>query len=121
MFLVFGSKVIATDNGTLRTQWIFTFALVGIIVLGVEYFTGDAKLIKQFSFPLFAQRCWAHDKNLSFTCGPILAYHKASLDSLTKTHLVSKYYAFRQRTAKCKQCCINLVGIDVDSRAQQRL
>ena len=121
MFLVLGRKIVATDDGTLRTQRILTLALIGVIVLCVEYFAGDSKLIKQFCFPLFAQGCWTHNKNLSFAGGPILANHKTGLDSFTKSHLVSQNHTFRQRTAKCKQSCINLVRIDIHSRAQQRL
>ena len=46
MLLMPSCKVIATDDGSLGTQRILAITLIGIVVLGIEYLAGDAKLIK---------------------------------------------------------------------------
>ena len=114
LLLMLSCKIVATDDVSLGTQRILAFTLISIIVLGIEYLTGDAKLVEQFRFPLFAQGGRTNNDDFSLACGPILAYHQTSLDGLTKSHLVCQHHTLRKRTTKGKQGCINLMGIDVD-------
>jgi len=46
MFFVFGCKIVATDDGTLWTQWILTLTLICIVIFCVKDFAGYAELIK---------------------------------------------------------------------------
>ena len=69
---MFCHKVIATYNGTLGTKRILSFASISIKVLGIKNLAGDSELIKQFGFPLFAQRGWTDYENLFSTRCPIL-------------------------------------------------
>ena len=83
------SKVIATDDGAFRAQRIFTFALIGIIILGIKYFAGNTKLVQQFCFPLFAQGRRADNQDFALAYGPILTDDKTCLNGLSKSHLTS--------------------------------
>ena len=55
VLLMPGCKVIATDDGSLGTQRILAFTLIGIVILIIEYLAGDAKLIKELCLPLLSQ------------------------------------------------------------------
>ena len=51
--LMLGSEIIATNNNSLRIQWVFSIAYVGIEILGVKNFALYTKFVVKLCFPLF--------------------------------------------------------------------
>ena len=95
-------KVIATYNGPLGIKRILSFASISIEVLGVKNLAGDSELIKQFRFPLLAQRSRTNNQNLFLSCSPVLANDQACLNSFSQTNLIGKNDALRKWRCKSK-------------------
>ena len=62
--LVLGTEIIRTDDHSFGGERIAAFTEIGIVVLGVEDFARNAKLVLKFCLPLLAQRCRTYNDYL---------------------------------------------------------
>lgn len=78
------------------------------------------ELVLQFLVPLLAQVGWRNDEDVTFALCPALGNNQARFNGLTQAHLIGQDDALRERAAKCEECCLNLMGIQVHPRIDQR-
>jgi hypothetical protein len=81
---------------------------------------GQAELVGQFLMPLLAQIGRRNDEDAAPALGPTLGNQQAGFDSLAQAHLVGQDRALGERVAGGKQRRVDLMGVQVDLRIQQR-
>ena len=86
----------------------------------IENHRGQVEFFLELHSPLLADRCWTHHKDFALALSPVLTYDQPRFDGFAKPYFVGEYHALGERRAQCKECCLDLVRVEVDLGIEKR-